>query len=97
MKLNKRQFHEIAEAIADSSEMRGTTYVDVGEQSYGYFSIKYEKGADVDVELDTGACNVYGAWCNIRRIELVDDYNDDFNVECDIEALESKVAEYMNN
>lgn len=97
MRLNERQFKEVAEAIANSRELKGTVQVDVDEQSYAYINCKYEKGAEVDVELDTGACNVYGAWCNIRRIELVDDYNDDVNVDCDIEALESKVAEYMNN
>ena len=77
MKLNEKQFKEIAEAIAESEELKGTV--------------------QVDVECETGACNVYGAWCNIYRIELVDDENGNSNVDCDIEALESKVAEYMNN
>lgn len=97
MKLNEKQFKEIAEAIAESSELKGTVQVDVDEQSYAYLNCKYEKGAEVDVECETGACNVYGAWCNIYRIELVDDENGNSNVDCDIEALESKVAEYMNN
>lgn len=97
MQLSERQFKEVAEAIADSREMKGTVQVDVDEQSYAYFNVKYEKGAEVEVECETGACNVYGAWCNIYRIELVDDDNENKAVDCDIEALESKVAEYMNN
>lgn len=97
MQLNEKQIKEVAEAIADSREMKGTVQVDVDEQSYAYFNVKYEKGAEVDVEFDTGACNVYGAWCNIYRIELVDDENGNGDVDCDIEALENRVCEYMNN
>lgn len=97
MQLSERQFKEVAEAIAGSREMKSTVQVDVDEQSYAYFNVKYEKGAEVDVEFETGACNVYGAWCNIYRIELVDDENGNSNVDCDIEKLENMVAEYMNN
>lgn len=97
MQLNEKQIKEVAEAIADSREMKGTVQVDVDEQSYAYFNVKYEKGAEVDVEFDTGACNVYGAWCNIYRIELVDDDNENKAVDCDIEALENRVCEFMNN
>lgn len=97
MKLNEKQFKEVAEAIAESEELKGMVQVYVDEQSCAYLNCKYEKGAEVDVEFETGACNVYGAWCNIYRIELVDDENGNGDVDCDIEALESKVAEYMNN
>lgn len=87
--------YDIAEAIAGSCEERGTLQVDL--TGGGYVEIKYEKGAECDVEPETGCCNVSGAWCNIQKIEVVDDDMDARPVDCDIEKLESLAAEYMNN
>ena len=88
------RMRNVAEAVAMSDEPKGLVQVDVLD---GYLNVRYEKGADVEVELETGACNVSGAWCNINAIEYENEDYDVEPVECDIEKLENMVAEYMNN
>lgn len=87
--------YDIASAVADASESRDTVTVDL--QDGGWLNVKYEKGADVYQEPETGACCVSGAWCNINAIEYENEGYDVEPVDCDIEKLENMVAEYMNN
>ena len=87
--------YDIASAVADASESRDTVTVDL--QDGGWLNVKYEKGADVYQEPETGAFCVRGAWCNINAIENEHEDFDVEPVECDIEKLENMVAEYMNN
>lgn len=95
MKLDGIILYDIAEAIANSNDERGSVQVDLTDG--GWLNVKYEKGAEVDIEQETGACNVSGAWCNIESIEYVgDDFNAEW-VDCDTEKVESITAEYMNN
>lgn len=95
MTLEGMILYDIASAVADASESKGTTEVEL--QDGGWILVRFEKGADVYQEPETGYCNVSGAWCNIDAIEYE---SEDFckePVECDIEKLENMVAEYMNN
>ena len=95
MRLEGIVLNDIASAVADASENIGTVTVDL--QNGGWLRVKYEKGADVYQEPETGACCVSGAWCNINAIEYENEDHDAEPVECDIEKLENMVAEYMNN
>lgn len=95
MTLEGMILYDIASAVADASESRNTVTVDL--QDGGWLNVKYEKGADVYQEPETGYCNVSGAWCNIDAIEYENQDYDIEPVECDIEKLENMVAEYMNN
>ena len=45
--------YDIASAVADASESRDTVTVDL--QDGGWLNVKYEKGADVYQEPETGA------------------------------------------
>ena len=95
MKLKEKQIKEVAEAIANSEEKRGMVQVELDGGTY--LDIDFEKGAGYYVEPETGFCNVFGAWCNIFSINIVDEDNDVRPVVCDFEKLENMVAEYMNN
>ena len=95
MRLDGIILNDIASAVADASENKGTVTVDL--QDGGWLRVKYEKGADVYQESETGYWCVSGAWCIIRAIEYENEDYDVETVECDIEKLENMVAEYMNN
>ena len=95
MTLEGMILYDIASAVADASESRDTVTVDL--QDGGWLNVKYEKGADVYQESETGYWCVSGAWCIIRAIEYENEDYDVETVECDIEKLENMVAEYMNN
>lgn len=88
------RMRNVAEAVAMSHEPKGLVQVDVLD---GYLNVRYEKGADVEVEHETGACNVSGAWCNIVMMEYVDADEYKEKVQCDTEMLENMVSELMNN
>lgn len=88
------RMRNVAEAVAMSYEPKGLVQVDVLD---GYLNIRYEKGADVEVEHETGDCNVSSAWCNILNMEYVDADDEREKVQCDTEMLENMVSELMNN
>ncbi len=93
MYIDAELMDKVAMEIANGEERSDTVSIEAGS---GYLSCIYWKDADITVD-ENGTTDVRFAWCNIYNLEYHDDEDMVHDVECDIEALETMVADYMNS